>query len=66
MKNMKWIPLDGKEFNKNPNGKHEGVPVIVWNQKTNLPEIRAYYSSSPSNYFSDGTYSHFMIAPKKP
>lgn len=60
---IKWKPIKGK-FNKN--GKHEGVYVIVWNSKLNHSEIDAYYSSSPSNKFWNGTYTHFMIAPKKP
>lgn len=58
-----WISI---KDNFNVGGKHEGVPVIVWNNKTDLPEVSYYYSSCPSNKFSNGTYTHFMVAPKKP
>lgn len=58
-----WLSIR-PHFNRG--GLHEGVPVIVWNVKSNLPEITAFYSSCPNNLFSDGTYTHFMVAPKNP
>lgn len=59
---MKWIPIS--KFNIK--GKHEGVRVIVWDSKTKEPRVDFFYSSCPSNLFSNGTYTHFMIAPKEP
>lgn len=58
----KWKPIS--KYNRK--GKHEGVRVIVWDSVCETPVIDSFYSSSPSNKFSNGTYTHFMVAPKKP